>query len=97
MDPETKPLRSGGSEPPRPMGVDLMDNKPPKHRMIPVWFFIGVILLIYGIMILASGLYELSRPPSTVLGELHAPIWWGAILAVVGAFYTYSFRPTRGS
>jgi hypothetical protein len=32
------------------------------HRILPVWFFVGVILLIYGILILATGLYEFSHP-----------------------------------
>ncbi len=72
-----------------------MDEKPQKRHMLPVWFFIGVILLIYGIMIFASGIYELSHPPSTVLANLHAPIWWGAILAIVGAVYVYLFAPRR--
>jgi len=61
--------------------------------MLPVWFFIGVILLIYGIMIFATGIYELSHPPATVLANLHAPIWWGAVLTIAGAIYTFSFRP----
>ena len=30
------------------------------HHMVPVWFFVGVILLIYGVLILATGLYEFS-------------------------------------
>jgi len=27
-----------------------------------------------------------------VLYELHAPIWWGAIMTVAGLFYTIRFR-----
>jgi hypothetical protein len=66
-----------------------------KHHITPVWFFVGVLLLLYGILILASGLAEWSSPPHTVLAELHAPVWWGALLAVVGAAYTIAFRPRR--
>ena len=44
-----------------------------KHHIIPVWFFVGVMLLAYGILILISGVAEWSNPPHTVLAELHAP------------------------
>lgn len=64
-----------------------------KHHIIPVWFFVGVMLLAYGILILGSGLSEWSNPPHTVLSELHAPVWWGALLTVVGAIYVMAFRP----
>lgn len=66
-----------------------------KHHIIPVWFFVGVMLLAYGILILASGLAEWSNPPHTVLAELHAPVWWGAILTVIGAAYVLAFRPKK--
>ncbi len=69
------------------------------HRggRISIWLFIGTLLLVYGVLILASGLYELANPPAnpTVLAQYHAPIWWGALLLVMGAVYTISFRPGR--
>jgi hypothetical protein len=65
-----------------------------KHeKLLPVWFFVGLLLGVYGILILASGLAEWAQPPNTVLAELHAPVWWGALLAVIGAIYTVAFRP----
>lgn len=66
-----------------------------RHNIIPVWFFVGVMLLAYGILILGSGLAEWSHPPATVLSELHAPVWWGAILTVIGAAYVIAFRPKK--
>lgn len=68
-----------------------------KYRIIPVWFFVGVLFLIYGILILGSGLAEWSHPPNTVLAELHAPVWWGALLIVAGAAYVIAFRPGKKS
>lgn len=69
------------------------------HRpgMVSIWFFVGILLLAYGVLITASGLYELVAPPArpVVLGELHAGIWWGALLVVLGAAYTYRFSPRR--
>ena len=67
-----------------------------KHNIIPVWFFVGVLLLAYGIIIFASGLMEWSTPPPDVkLTELHAPVWWGAVLVVIGLVYTLKLRPGR--
>ena len=69
------------------------------HRpgMLSIWFFVGVLLLAYGVLILGAGLYEFVSPPAraVVLAELHAGIWWGALLIVLGAFYTLHFAPRR--
>jgi FtsH-binding integral membrane protein len=66
-----------------------------KHHIIPVWFFVGVMLLAYGILILISGIAEWSNPPHTVLANLHAPVWWGALLTIIGGAYVLAFRPNR--
>ncbi len=69
------------------------------HRpgMISIWFFIGVLLLIYGFLILGAGLYEIASPPEhpVVLASLHAAIWWGCLLIVLGAVYLIRFSPRR--
>ncbi len=65
------------------------------HRMIPVWFFIGVILLIYGVLILATGIYEFSHPPATTLANLHPAVWWGALLIIVGGVYVFIYLPRK--
>ena len=64
---------------------------------ISIWFFIGLSLLVNGMLILGAGLYELVRPPEhpVVLYQLHANVWWGALLFVVGAIYCYHFAPGR--
>ena len=66
-----------------------------KHHIIQVWFFVGVLLLVYGFLIFASGLAEWSHPPNTVLAELHAPVWWGALMFVLGLIYCIKFSPKR--
>jgi hypothetical protein len=62
---------------------------------LAIWFFSGILLLTYGVLITATGLWELGHPLANppVLVELHAPIWWGSIMAVAGLFYTVRFRP----
>lgn len=69
------------------------------HRpgMLSIWFFIGVLLLAYGVLILGAGIYDLSSPPQVVLANLHAGIWWGALLVILGAIYTIRFRPGRNN
>jgi hypothetical protein len=66
-----------------------------KHHIIPVWFFVGALSLIYGVLIFADGLLEFSSPPNMVLADLHAPVWWGALLMIIGAAYVVAFRPGR--
>lgn len=67
---------------------------------IPIWFFIGVLLVIYGMMIFAYGLYELGSgnyPAGVQLTSLHTPIWWGGTLLVLGLLYVVKFRPGRNN
>ena len=60
-----------------------------------IWWFAGILLLAYGVVILSTGLWELSHPLANppVLSNLHAPIWWGALLTIAGLGYTIGFRP----
>ncbi len=64
---------------------------------ISIWFFIGVLLTAYGVIILGSGLYELAVPPlhPVVLANLHAAIWWGIFLLIFGLVYTIKFYPKK--
>jgi hypothetical protein len=70
-----------------------------KHtrEAMSIWFFCGVMLLAYGTIICVTGLWEIAHPlPNPpALSQLHAPIWWGALLAISGAIYTIKFRPRR--
>jgi hypothetical protein len=69
----------------------------PEHQ-VPIWFFIGATLLTYGLIILGTGLYALVNPaeqPTVALSYLHADIWWGGFMAIVGAFYFVRFSPWR--
>jgi hypothetical protein len=68
--------------------------------MISIWFFIGVSLAVNGTLILAAGIYQLVDPPANpgvVLFRLHANVWWGALLFIVGLIYCVRFAPKRES
>jgi hypothetical protein len=64
---------------------------------ISIWFFIGISLLVNGLLIMGAGLYEFLHPPPNpvVLFEVHANIWWGGVLFLLGVMYCYFFAPSR--
>jgi len=55
--------------------------------MKPIWYFVGLILLAIGAIILLSGIYLVINPPETktVLYDTHPNIWWGMIMLIFGA------------
>jgi hypothetical protein len=64
---------------------------------ISIWFFIGISLLLNGALITGAGVWEIFNPPANqvVLFNLHAGVWWGALLFVVGLVYCVRFAPQR--
>jgi len=66
-----------------------------KPGMISIWFFIGVLLVAYGLLICGAGIYDYVTPPTapTVLANLHAGIWWGTVILAMGVFYSWRFYP----
>jgi hypothetical protein len=69
-----------------------------EQKEIPIWFFIGSLVLAYGIIILGTGLYHLVSPPPhpVMLANLHADLWWGILLIVVGLIYGIKYCPFKG-
>jgi hypothetical protein len=67
-----------------------MENKP-----ITIWFFIGSLFSVYGILILATGIYATFFPDkdAVVLSNLHIAIWWGAGMLVMGFTFVLRFWP----
>ena len=62
--------------------------------MKPIWYFVGLILLVIGALIFLSGLYQLVDPPATktVLAETHPNLWWGALMTVFGGTMYFKTR-----
>ena len=66
--------------------------------MISIWFFIGVSLAVNGALILGAGIYQVVNPPvdpGIVLFNLHANVWWGGVLLLIGLIYCFKFSPKR--
>ena len=64
---------------------------------LSIWFFTGLCLGVNGLLIFITGIYEIIHPPQQqlVLSDLHANVWWGGILLVLGALYAIRFSPAR--
>ncbi len=64
---------------------------------ISIWFFIGSLLTIYGVLIVGADLYYHGHPAAQhiVLAELRAGLWGGIILLALGIFYCLKFRPRK--
>jgi hypothetical protein len=82
-----------------------MSSEHHEHQ-VPIWFFVGTILLTYGILIVGAGVYALWFPTEVeqALKDswpghnppwffLHPDIWWGAVMVVVGLIYCIRFNP----
>jgi len=70
---------------------------PSTEQSLSIWFFVGVLVLACGVIILGEGIYEFSNPPATVLANLHPAFWWGMLMTLFGGFYTLRFRPGRAN
>jgi hypothetical protein len=64
---------------------------------LSIWFFIGISLAVNGAIICATGIYELVSPPANqvILYNLHANVWWGGVLFILGLFFSIRFSPAR--
>ena len=67
------------------------------NSVLSIWLVVGISLLVNGVLILGAGIYELFHPPvvQVVLFHLHAPVWWGGLMAVIGLIYCIRFSPGR--
>lgn len=62
--------------------------------MKPIWFFVGVLLLVNGVFVLFADIYFALNPPDhvTMLANLRPGLWWGGLMIVVGSLFLVSNR-----
>jgi len=67
------------------------------RRIISIWFFIGVLLLVYGVLVMGADIYYQDHPlrRQVELSYLRPGLWWGGLLVAMGVFYTVRFRPGK--
>jgi hypothetical protein len=65
-----------------------------EHTMKPIWYFVGLILIVIGGIVILSGIYQIVDPPAvkTVLAETNPSIWWGALMTAFGGVLFWKTR-----
>jgi FtsH-binding integral membrane protein len=66
-----------------------------RHHMLPVWFFIGLLLTIYGVIVLVAAIVDWSQPSQAILSQYHAGLWGGILLLLIGGVYVLKFWPRQ--
>jgi len=74
-----------------------MEQQPVKMK--PIWYFVGLMLLAMGIIVLGSGIYHYIHPElvSTKLSQLHPELWWGAIMVIAGLIFFLTHRASSSN
>jgi hypothetical protein len=67
---------------------------------LSIWFFCGILMLAYGLVLVFTGILEFhSPPPNEVLlpwlQPLHPTLWWGVVMTIFGGIYTARYWPRR--
>ena len=65
--------------------------------MRPIWFFVGLVLMCIGAVLVVAGIYYLINPAPNVsaVAELHPNLWWGGVMLVAGAIFLYTSKDVR--
>ena len=60
-------------------------NEKTQDKMLDIWFFVGIILIIYGVILSLIGIYYIFNPyTDVILGNLNPNLWWGGIMIISG-------------
>ena len=76
------------------------EKERPGRAKLSIWFFCGILMLAYGLVLVITGIVELHNPPPNEvllpwLESLHPTLWWGLVLTAFGGFYSVRYRPGR--
>jgi len=59
-----------------------------EKKMLPIWFFVGLLLTVVGVIITAMGIHYAFVPETrTALARLNPSLWWGVIILVAGLIF----------
>ncbi len=64
------------------------------QRMRSIWYFVGLMLLVMGGLVLAAGIVQwlASRPALTAFAHLHPAVWWGGLMMAGGVAFLLADR-----
>jgi hypothetical protein len=62
--------------------------------MRSIWYFVGLMLVTSGGLVLAAGIGDMVWPPEkvTVLAGIRPALWWSAIMIVAGTLFLLANR-----
>ncbi len=62
--------------------------------MKTIWYFVGLLLVSMGVIIMLTGAYQLFNPPSPppALAHLQPNLWWGGIMTFAGLVFLLTNR-----
>lgn len=71
-------------------------QSPPKNDPLPIWFFVGLILVVYGAILIVTALT--TKPPDRVVQvtPLAPGLWWGGSMVAVGLAFLWAGLRGRG-
>lgn len=62
-----------------------------EQKLLTIWFFVGLMLTILGLIITSTGIYYIFHPQTrTALHELNPNLWWGLIMLTAGIIFLIS-------
>jgi hypothetical protein len=69
-----------------------MEHEP--KEMMPIWYFVGLMLTAMGLVVLAAAITNYMSPPArqTVLSHLHLDLWWGMVMIAAGVLFFFMNR-----
>ena len=63
-------------------------NENVKDQMLDIWFFVGILLFAFGVILALAGIYYIFYPnTNTTFGHLNPNLWWGVIMIVSGIIF----------
>ena len=70
-----------------------------EQKMLSIWFFVGLMLAVVGLIITATGINYVFHPQEqTVLHELNPSLWWGILMSLAGlAFLIPAWKQHRSN
>ncbi len=72
---------------------DLEKEKGP----LPIWFFVGIILAVYGLLVMGNGFVREQSDRVVQVTALSPDIWWGGVMIAAGILFFVIGLRGRGS
>jgi hypothetical protein len=57
-------------------------------KMLSIWYFVGVLLTLLGVIITGMGVYYIINPETaTAMAHLNPSLWWGLVMLFSGLLF----------